>query len=287
MAVKEWIGTAADADYTNSANWKGGVVPIAGDDVFFKTGAEDVNVNINQSGVLLSSFNVEKGYTGLIGLTETFLQIKTPLLYLGNNPTNTTINGSQRINIDVGSVTACDIFINGSALTAIDSAKTPVRLLVSNVASNIFQTDGRVSVADDPASSSSLALIDSSGGFMTIGEAVTLIKLVSRGDASITAQENITTVECFNGTILMDLAATITTLTIEGGTVLFDSSGTVTTANVIGGILDYTNQTTPRTITTLNYGGDGAELRYDPNLISIGSIAISADFPITISTGKL
>ncbi len=286
MAVREWLGTAADADYTNTANWKGGVVPIAGDDVYFKEGTEDVNVNINQSAVLLDSFHVEKGYTGLIGLAETFLQIQSPLLYLGDNPTSSTINGSQRVNIDVGSVTACDIFVNGSALTGIDSPRTPIRLLSANASSRLFQTDGLASVADDPASSSSLLLVDISGGTLTLGEALTLVTLTARGSAEVILQDDVTTINIFDGNITTLLEVAVTTVNIEGGTILFDSSGTITTANIIGGILDYTNATVPRALTTLNYGGDGAEIRYDSSLVTIGTVVIAADFPITITAGQ-
>ncbi len=286
MAVREWLGTAADGDYTNAANWKGGVVPIAGDDVYFKEGAENVNVNINQSAILLTSFHVEKGYTGLMGLQETFLQIQTPLLYIGDNPTLTTINGSQRVNIDVGSVTACDIFVNSSALTAIDIAKTPIRLLSTHASSQLFQTDGLVSVADDPASSSLLLLVDISGGTLTFGEALTLVTLTARGSATVNVQDNVTTVNIFDGTITFNLEAAVVTMNIEGGTVIYDASGTITTANIVGGILDYTNATDPRALTTLNYGGDGAEIRYDSSLITVGTVNIAADFPITINAGK-
>lgn len=287
MAVREWLGTAADGDYTNTSNWKGGVVPIAGDDVYFKEGAENVDTNLNQSAILLDSFHVEQGYTGLLGLQETFLQIKSPLLYIGANPTRTNINGSQRINIDVGSATACDIFVDGSATSAVDTAKTPIRLLAANSSSQIFQTDGVVAVADDPASSSSLALVDSSGGTITLGEGVTLVKLVARGSATVLVQDDVTTVEIFDGTITVKLVAAITTLNSEGGTVIFDSSGTIATANIVSGILDYTNGTVPRALTTLNFGGDGAEIRYDSSLVTIGTVNIAADFPITLNAGKV
>ena len=90
----------------------------------------------------------------------------------------------------------------------------------------------------------------------------------------------------FDGTITFNLEAAVVTMNIEGGTVIYDASGTITTANIVGGILDYTNATDPRALTTLNYGGDGAEIRYDPNLITVGTVVIAADFPITINAGK-
>lgn len=284
MAANEWLGTT-DGDYQNAANWSLAAVPIAGDDVYFKSGANPVDTNLDNSAVLLSSFHVELGYSGLLGLEDTFLEIQTPLLYIGTNPTGSNLSGGQRVNIDVGSTTACDIQVEGSNAGAADTGKTPVRLRAAHASGRLFVQNGLVSFSDDPANSSTSSLIDVSGGQLTVGESVTLTDINVREAGQILLQSAPSgTVEVLGGLFASALAIAIPTINVKGGQFVSNATGTITTMVITGGIVDLSKSNVPRTITNCTLQSN-AEMIADPDIITFtNNIVMGTGKPLRFSS---
>jgi hypothetical protein len=76
MAQKTWLGTANSA-YTNTANWSEGSIPTTNDTVTVASEAvRDITSGLDQSGVVISTFEVEEGFGYNIGTESSYLQIK-------------------------------------------------------------------------------------------------------------------------------------------------------------------------------------------------------------------
>ncbi len=286
MAVKEWLGTT-DGDYQLDANWLPAAAPIAGDDVYLKSGANPIDTNLDNSGVLLSSFHIEVGYTGLIGTDVAFLQIQTPLLYIGTNPTSSNLNGSQRINMDVGSVTACDIAVERSNPGSADIGRTPVRLRGTNAGSRLFVQGGSVSLSDDPSDSSTMVLVDTSGGSLTIGENVTLTDVTTRERGECLLQSTLSgTLEILGGALETALAIAVPAVNVKGGQFTPNSSGLISTMIITGGLVDFGQSNVPRTVTDCTMSSN-AEMLIDPDLITFtNDLVLGTGKPLRISTSE-
>lgn len=77
MALHTYMGAAQDGDYTNTVNWKEGVVPIlASDVVISKLATYPITKNLNQSAIAYQSFSHEEGCKVKIGSEAAPLQFK-------------------------------------------------------------------------------------------------------------------------------------------------------------------------------------------------------------------
>lgn len=77
MAIHTYTGVAQDGNYTNTENWKEGVVPIlAGDVVISKLATYPITKNLNQSAIAYQSFSHEEGCKVKIGSEAAPLQFK-------------------------------------------------------------------------------------------------------------------------------------------------------------------------------------------------------------------
>lgn len=282
MAVTEWLGTT-DGDYQNAANWTNGV-PGAADDVYFKSGANPVDTNLGNGATLLGTFHVEVGYTGLVGTEDDFLVIQVPLAYIGTNPTGSPLRGPQRLNISFVTTTV-DITVETSNASAADVGRTPVRFLTGHASSRLFMTGGSVSLADDPADTSTIALIDVSSGNFTIGEAVTLVDITCRGSGQILLQSDPSgTLTVIGGGLTTALAVAIPLANIIGGSLTHNGSGTIVSAVLTGGELDLSRSTVPRTVTAVSMTGD-SELVFDPSIVTLtNDIVAATGVPLRLST---
>ncbi len=284
MSVTEWLGTT-DGDYQLDANWTN-LAPVAGSDVYFKADANPVNINLDNSAVLLDSFHLEVGYTGLLALEDTFLEIQTPLLYIGGNPTGITLTGPLRVNIDVGSVTACDIEVLSSATSAADDSRTPIRLRAVHSDTRLFVKDGLVSFSDDPANSSTIGLLDVTDGDLTVGENVTLTDLNTRAGACLLQSTLSGTLNVIGGTVETALAIAIPTVNVKGGEFISNATGLITTMVITGGTADMAQSNVPRTVTNITLGSDG-ELIADPGVVTFtNNIVMQTGVPLRFSSSE-
>ncbi|MEX0811999.1 MAG: hypothetical protein WD048_07260, partial [Chitinophagales bacterium] len=121
-ANRTWIAPA-NGDWNVAANWSGGAVPVAGDDVFFDGSSTfdcDINTNVN-----VNSISVANTYTGTISQYNFTIDVAGAMTFSGG----TFIGGTA--NISCGGTFTLD----GTNFTS-----TTQRLLVSGVGSNFVFT---------------------------------------------------------------------------------------------------------------------------------------------------
>lgn len=247
MATRTWL--AQNGNWTNTANWSGGAVPIAGDDVKIMRGDQDITTNLPgaAAGINYASFEVGPNFTGTIGSSGNELYIGTvPLVTF-----RTRFCEQAFINIDTGDTVSELIVENtsgdsyslalggpGTITEAICRNGEGVRLLSGVNVGTIRLVDG-----------TPMLRIDS-------GASVTTINLVT---GTVECKAAVTTVRQNGGTFnhAGDTTFDITTLDLDLGEFRFHSDGgTITAANLGGGTLNLDGgKGGARTITTLNQNG--------------------------------
>jgi len=290
MSVKVWVGTdsGSEGDYSTAANWSPSGVPLAGDDVIIANSNQDINDGLDQSAVALSSITIDLSYTGLVGTSAAFLQVAASTAVLGQRRSSTgTFAGSGRLNLDFGTSTSCQITVNGTASTAQDQNRQPLRLRAVNAGTDLHVFAGSLAISDDSENSSTLGDIDVSGGSVNVGASVTLTNLtVSNGivniDSSIAGTATVKggTLNSYDSTS----ASTIATLTVsESGIVNHFATGTITTLNLNGGTVDLTKTQQAKTVTTIT-ADQGGTLITDSGTVTItNDIALASNTKQTIS----
>lgn len=253
MSDKIFLGTGADvSDYGAGDNWKGGAIPIAGDDVFFNSlsAAVDVDTNIAQSGVVLTSFTVDNGFEGTIGTSTTFLEIAaTGAITIGGGEGT----GSQRLNIDAGSTTATTINVLDMTSTGADPNFAPLRLKAANASTKI-QINGEtsnVSIFDEVDESGTIDEIEvilASNVFVGAGCTFTSFNQLDGTTELAKAQG---TINIADGTLTLQGSTTVTAVIQTDGTVISNTTGAITAYTGRGGLLDTSQSALARTITTL------------------------------------
>lgn len=252
MAILYWTGTAADGNWTNSANWSTGAFPVTGDDVTLDRTSDDITLNLNQSAVLLSSLSITNSFQGTIGnipdATDEFLQIGATVVTIGDG----TGNGSSRLNLELGTDVTTINIINASS-TGTDFPKAPLRINANN-ASNVIQVNGNnstVSFLDNTDDTGALGNIDIiNGNDIQIGSGATYTSLTMI-EGTCTSFETSGTVKVSAGTMRLEGTGAISSIIQTGGELIWNSTGTVNSYDGIGGTLETTDSALARTITTL------------------------------------
>ncbi len=287
MATKIWVGTDVGnvGDWGIAANWSPSGVPVNGDDVFLVDSSQAVTGSLNQSAVALTTLNIEQSYTGNIATVSTFLQIGTATLRVGFNAARNRPVGSGRVNIDLGSTTAAQVFVIDTKNQPTDTNRTPVRLLAANASTDIFVTGGSVAIADDASDTSTVGDVSvDAGGDLIIGQGVTLTNANPNG-GTLLLNSTPTTLTVNGGNITTQYAGAITTVTVRGGIFTSNSSGTITTLNVEGGIVLFTDSQEARTVTTTNI--EGGAISADETVITFtNQVAFSGGGEKTMSVSR-
>ncbi len=271
MATRIWTGAADDGDYANTANWADGTVPIAGDDVWFNSGDKSVTTNLNQSAVVLDSFNVTMNYTGLFGTESDFLQVAAPLVNIGGD----VGAGSQRINLDLGSSTAATVNITDSNGTSADTDRAPIRLVYDNAATNVYINGASSNVAlfDEPDDTGASGSINILSGSLEIGPNITSYTALNISGSGTTVDllepDTAATITIDDGTVTISGTNAIAQVDQRGGTVNSNTTGTITAYNLLGGVLDLQQSEQPRTITTLTQSPINTTLRHLEGVVTL------------------
>jgi len=252
MADKIFLGTGTvPGDWTATDNWKGGVIPVSTDDVFFNSlsAAVDVDTNLAQSAVVLTSITIDNGFEGTIGDSTTFLEIAATTFTIGGG----VGNGSQRLNIDAGSSTAATINVLDMTSTGADVNFAPLRLKAANAATKI-QINGEtsnVSIFDEADASGTIddiTVILSSN--VLIGAGCTY-STFNQLEGTTEILETVGTNNISEGTVTLRGSSTVTAVVQTDGTVISNTTGTITLYTGRGGLLDTSDSALARTITTL------------------------------------
>jgi len=252
MADKIFLGTGTvPGDWTATDNWKGGVIPVNSDDVFFNSlsAAVDVNANLGQAAVVLDSLTIDNGFEGTIGDSTTFLEIASVLITIGGGAGN----GSQRINIDAGSSTASTIDVLDMTSTGADVNFAPLRLK-ADTASTKIQINGETSnvsiidEADATGTIDSIEIVQASNVLIGLGCTYTTLNQL---EGTTEVEETVGTINVSEGTITLRGTSAVTAVVQTGGTVVSNTTGTIALYTGRSGLLDTTQSALPRTITTL------------------------------------
>ncbi len=277
------------SDWQDTDNWSLGTVPgedVGGDnseEVFVTDSTVDILYGLDNTGAtfFLKSLHTNMTYTGKIGHDETagfvgaYLQIKTALLFIGENFDQSTSPGSSRIKIDVGTVSSEITVYNTSSRS--DTNKPACRLLANHtdtiirdirkgtVGFSFLDTEtGRLESAFQSYNSPSSRATDSQ---LSIGIGATIDSFVTAVGGKTTIKTAVPTITNKAGTLLTIGSGAITTLNANGGTVTPASTGVITTTVVRAGICDFTASAEPRTATNIQVAA-GADLRIDTSVVS-------------------
>jgi hypothetical protein len=252
--------------WDNADNWSGDTVPATNDTVVIRDTAGNIAWGLGQSAVTLTKLVIDKSYTGKIGLNSqafattadgattttaapeyrsAYLAISATTVAIGENQSQSSPAGSQRIMLDLGSNQAT-VTIYGTASTSSETGRPAIRLKNVHVSSALYvrSAAGGVGVAiDQPGEVSTLALI-------SISDESTSSRVYTSSGVTLTTWTQ------YGGNNVVDLAATLTTHTVRGGTCRTEGDYTITTADYSGGTV-YSNhiKSAGNAITTLNISG--------------------------------
>lgn len=228
---------AGKTDWSDTASWAGGVVPVDNDDVFILEGAQTVSAGLGQSAINLNSLFIGPDFKGNIGSDSAPLEINGD----GASPTKFTwaatgggyckIKGTIPVMDAIGQGTLYAAGGTWAKLNAAGSAR-----VVFDASCEITVTTGRIIVSSQGASV--VIPAKTGGGTTTCALAVVTAGKLQSARTILTAQ-----VGAYNGVgelTLTDGAAVSTLLEMLGGTVRPLASGVITLLNAYAGILDPT-----------------------------------------------
>lgn len=309
-------------DWRDVDNWDIGALPggAGGQDVFIENFSGLIVYGLDQSGIgntldsltIGASFTGKLGDEGAAGTIGDYLQIKATIVNIGSHFGSGSPAGSSRVKVDTGSV-ASTINVYKSAAST-DSAKSSVRLLANNAATDINVYRGNVSIAHASGETTSINDVivswltsratDSSvfigpgvtvGGVLTKtgGDCVLQVAVAtithSSGTMTITGSGNITTLNITGGAVASGSSGTIGTLTVTGGSVTLTGTGNITTINAESGTVTVSGDAT---IGTLNAEGAAVNPNATGTITTLTITAGTVDFTgslaaRTVTTPKL
>lgn len=253
-AFSTGTANAGPYDYGTAANWLEGAIPAANDDVLIQ-GAVNITYGLIQSSVELDDFKIDS-YTGQIGSSG------SPLVIDMADADTIEISASGQVWLSLGNA-GCSprivrtanapagqfgLYLTGTALATLTVESGSVKLMnTSNVTVLNVRTGATV--------------------YAEVGATIT----TAHNSGTLTMQTNATTINQLAGVVTTQGSMTATTINVEGGLADLRSTGTVGTLNADGGVVDLTKNSQSKTVTTANVRG--GELRYDPNVVTISTLA--------------
>lgn len=268
------VTSSGPNDLNVAANWSGGVLPGAADDVYFQQSNVDCLYNLSAlSAVTLTSLNILASYTGNIGLpdyTGSYYEYRATDLTIGA----TTVNvgdgpgsGSGRIRLNTGNVQTT-VNVHNTA-TPIDGLGTQaLRWKGVNASSAVNVTKGSVGIcpgAGEVATVSTLKIGCQAGSDsdaqVYVGTLTVTGLTINAG--TVVINNTVTTLNMLGGVLYLE-AGTVSTFNFDGGTCYFKGTGAVSNLNIGSGAkADFSQDVRGMTVTTCDMY-PGAEF-YDPN----------------------
>jgi hypothetical protein len=242
--------SAGPNHWDTAANWSGGAVPVAADDVIIRQTEVPILFGLDRSSVnALASLTVERSAESgfVIGLPidqfyvseaggfdddvpeyrGTYLEHKATVVRIGEHYGPGSPSGSGRIKINtLDAASAITVF---GAASPTETTLPAVRLLATHASSTLRVLDGSVGVACDAP-----------------GETSTLVSVTMNGETSaslvIGAGTTLTTYRQTAGSGVVRNAPT--NLYVDGGTIEDTGSGTITMTEIGAGVLwDFSGST--------------------------------------------
>ena len=266
---------AGPANWDDTGNWSGGVLPGAADDAYIEGATILYGLDQSAAGTL-DSLNITQSQIGTNpadGYDPTYLDIRATIGEVNYNHGLAAVTQAGPVLLDFGNVVTT-LTIHDSGIDNNNRNAPGVRVLMA-AASSILVRKGRVAVAPGAGETSTVATI--TVGYTTqkgtdsdvlIGDGVTLTTLAQQG-GDVVMRCAATTATQEAGTLRTEGDGAIGTLNVKGGNCTSNSSGTIAAANVTGkGTLDTTKSDESREITTLKVGA-GAKVKLNAGVITL------------------
>jgi hypothetical protein len=258
-------------DWSVAANWQGGAVPVAADDVVADGTSVPILFGLDQHTITLNSLTIGTGFTGTIGLppqnpkgyTEyrtQYLRVGATTCQIGQGPQ--TGGGSGRLKIDFGTAqTTLTVYSTGQSA---DSG-LPAMLFKGSHASNAVSViAGSVGLAVLPGETATVAALRVGGAqqgqtAVVAGSGLSLTTLNMDGGTCQIAC-GLATLNQVAGTLTLTGTGAISTVAnVDGGTLVYQSSGTIASLKVSdGGTADFRTDPRARTVTAFTVDSGGA-----------------------------
>ena len=225
MATRTWVGTDSgnEGNWNTALNWSEGAVPIAGDDVYFVSGSQDVTT-APSSSVNLGSINVGTKYTG--STTANIITDATTIDYANKQGAMVFEGTYPTVNVQATS-------IDSPAITLENSSVTTLR---------VTGGQGTVLIKDDTTVTGAIDIIGATSIRIEIEASATVSGAdITMDDGRVVTYEEVDTVTMFGGTCEFVNATGITnTVTMYEGTCRYKPTGsaTLTTLTMYGGYFD-------------------------------------------------
>jgi hypothetical protein len=261
------LASAGPNDLKSAANWDDGLLPTAGDTMWFVNSAQSALYGLNWSAAAPAAIVVEQSYTGLLGQANGYLLCGSGAIaitigqYIGSRP-----SGSGRINISAGTG-AATVTIYDSAAQPTDSGQPVIRLLTTNAASVIDIRKGKLGIASSAGETSQLATLlqgwtENQNGDtdVVVGSGVTIVTITKTG-GELLLRCAATTVNNV-GSLTTEGSGAITTLVNRSGIAICNSTGTITKVQPLGGLVDFSRSSAARTVSEIEYpSGAGGQVK--------------------------
>lgn len=260
--LQTFVRTATTAnkgpnDHNTAANWSGGAVPVAADDVTIdaRGGSNSILYGLNQSAVALTSFKHYKGAPA-VGTTTYALKIRATTAELGLASNDGSSPSGALCNVDFGTAAAATINVHDSYNTG--SAGLQPTIVGGNHASHVLNVYGGIVGLGTltPGQSCNFPTINVKGGTLTTGTATDWTTVNNSGGAVTLGKGSTSgTLNQYAGTTTVNGATKVGTINYEGGTVNFnarlsgDDIGTLTMNG--SGTVDFSGNSDSFTIATL------------------------------------
>lgn len=244
-------------------NWSQDDAPDTGDDLIFEPGAVNWKYGLNQSSIAIADFRVMKGCSSQFGRFE-FGKFH----YLRIDPDSFDFRGSGSLCLfDIGSANISPYIEAYGSPSA--TGRHAVYIKGSNIAT-LEVAKGNVGVSVLDADTTTVATIlcgqlenPSSDVDLTVGAGTTWTT-ITQSAGKCTIRSAGTTLNIYKGGICTtEGTGAITTVNVYEGAIFYPkSSGTITTLNCWGTV-DFSRDTTAKTVTTFNLKKGGTLIKHD------------------------
>lgn len=242
MADKYTV-TALDSNvYTNTANWVGGVAPIANDDVFFQFTSTSGLAGSDQSATELDDIEVLSSCTGPAGSADTYLQLDQ------GTANNVVFAGLGVWYLDMGTAGSASVRVDQTANVSDGNAGLYFKNN-TNAITTFEVNGGTVRLVNANVTT----LVVREGATAYIDTACTVGTVVCDGGTVVDYGCGLTTWDHISGTGTKH-GSDAYTVNVYGGTLYNNGTGDCT-ANVYGGMFDSASDGRSKNVTLTYYGG--------------------------------